>query len=841
MQLNHANKADKAKGTLIGLALGDALGTTLEFQSRPKEAVVTELVGGGPFQLQPGQWTDDTSMMLCLADSLIKYGTSNPQDQMHRYIAWRDNGLNSCTGRCFDIGTTVNAALHRFERQGNPLAGSDAPSSAGNGSLMRIAPVALFCHHVPLLDALEMAEQVSRTTHAEQRCIEACQYLTYLLHVLLNSEHTLDKAELLTVFPELFTHIVEQMHPDSCKVIRGSYQHKNRDQIRSSGFVIDSLEAALWCFWHSDNFESGAVLAANLGDDADTVAAIYGQLAGAYYGYEALPKSWLHKLAWHDEICLRAYLLLARQNDRVVHRYLDDCRLDTASNFAEAAYEHNLVLSGWDWQSWAEHHRQLLEFDSIKNATIEDCLCLITALIRSERFNDGLLQQLYTEGKLQLILKRFGELTGYGDNQRYLFIGDVHGQLQKLEALLDEQGANEEDDDTFYVFVGDLIDNRPNSDVQQLGTLARVKALVDSGRAECLMGNHELNAIGWVLRHPTTGEPLRTHSPNNLKQHQAFLTEVDENSAEHLDWIEWFKQRPLFADYGDIRAIHACWDDEAIKALRPFLNADNSLKQEYWPQAFDREHQLYQLLEVLLKGPELALPEGHSFRDKTGQERKHIRVRWWLKNAATYRQLAQVPVDAEASVPELFLPHTHRPTVSDVPVVIGHYTLSGVPSTLSDNVVCVDFNAAKGENPLVGYEWIKGEQNCVSFEGIRFVDELPLDLAPIKGVATLLRDHIDRLRQQFQLTSSVESLVEQFLWQEWDPLGVAACPEGIEEYQSYVQQTALLAVAGDAEILSAWLWTIEIDLTEVDLDQADTRALAGHLAMKLIELVRRHQ
>jgi ADP-ribosyl-[dinitrogen reductase] hydrolase len=831
-------KMDKAQGALVGLALGDALGTTLEFQLRPTSPVVTDIVGGGPFRLKAGQWTDDTSMMLCLADSLIKFGASNSQDQMQRYVAWRDEGYNSCTGSCFDIGATVSGALRRFEADGIALAGSDAPNSAGNGSLMRIAPVALMSHYGTLQSALEMAAEVSRTTHAEQRCIDACQYMTYLLHVLLNTEESMDKKELLTSVDPVFKSLMSDMHPETLKVITGSYFDKNRDQISSSGYVIDSLEAALWCFWNSETFERGAIMAANLGDDADTVAAIYGQLAGAFYGYNNLPRDWLNKLAWQEEICLRAYLLIARQNNLVIKRFIADCQTDISHNFLHSAYANGLMLAGWDWMSWIRQHQYLTEPRHIAGATIEECFCLITSINRGDRFTQGLLDGFADDGVLQAILKRLGELCADDAKRCYLFIGDIHGQVQKLDALLEQRGADDEEcDDTFYVFIGDLIDNNVGDNINQLRTLERVKALVDAGRAECLMGNHELNAIGWALRHPTTPEPLRPHTEDNRKQHGAFLDEVGEDSALHQSWIAWFKRRPLFADFAEIRAIHACWDNDAIARLKPYLNPDYSLKAEYWLDAFDKQQELYHLLETLLKGPELDLPEGSSFKDKTGKERRQIRVRWWADKAENYRQLAQVPKGAESCVSDIPLPRAHTAHKLTAPVVVGHYTLSGYPAILSDNVVCVDYNAAKGDEPLVAYEWVSGESTALTDTDITFVGQQSLELFPLQGANALLQSHLQALRQSLEVNDDLFMLVDDFLWQKWDPIGVNIIQECRDEYEAYVEETALLAAAGNVEILSVWIWTLELELMGNSWDHYEHRAQAGRLALQLVDLV----
>ena len=288
-----------------------------------------------------------------------------------------------------------------------------------------------------------------------------------------------------------------------------------------------------------------------------------------------------------------------------------------------------------------------------------------------------------------------------------VFIGDIHGQHRKLARMLTLLKARVPE--AFYLFIGDLIDNKPSPELSQLAVLEQVKALVDEGRALCLMGNHELNAIGWTLRDPASGAALRPHTPNNTKQHGAFLAEVGEGSAEHLKWVAWFRTLPLFADFGDVRAVHACWDARAIAALRPFLNEDNSLRESHWRRAFDPARAPGAAIETLLKGPELRLPPGHAFTDKTGHRRQHIRVRWWREDAATYRQLAQVPPAAEAAIPDTALAKAFTFPPVHKPVVIGHYTLHGEPGRLADNVICVDYNAAKGDFPLVAWCWQAGE------------------------------------------------------------------------------------------------------------------------------------
>ena len=295
------NRLDKFQGALLGLACGDALGTTVEFSPRWRFEPLTDIVGGGPFNLKAGQWTDDTSMALCLAESLLVKKKMNLADQLERYLNWFHNGENSVTGDCFDIGNTVRAALNHFQRTGNSLAGSCSPSAAGNGSIMRLAPVVLFYANHPISTLLSQCEASSRTTHQAPEAIAACQLFGYYTHRALSS---ISKEEILNVddFFEIRDKLSPSFPTSLKRIATGSYQTKTRDDIKGSGYVVDSLEAALWCFHQSETFEEGALLAANLGDDADTTAAVFGQLAGAYYGKQGIPKNWLRKLAWKNKI-----------------------------------------------------------------------------------------------------------------------------------------------------------------------------------------------------------------------------------------------------------------------------------------------------------------------------------------------------------------------------------------------------------------------------------------------------------------------------------------------------------------------------------------------------------
>ncbi len=288
-------KKSRFQSCLLGLAVGDAVGTTLEFKSPGSFKPITDMSGGGPFALKPGQWTDDTSMALCLASSLVECMEMNAQDQMERYCRWWSEGYLSSTGRCFDIGIAVSGSLRRFQTSGNPLAGSIDPNTAGNGSLMRLAPVPMFFAAKPDL-AIEQAGESSKTTHGTAMAVDACRYYAGLL---VSALHGTPKDELLA--PKHRPGGVwapEDLHPRIREIAEGSFKRKSPPEIRGTGFVVQSLEAALWAFSTTDNFRACILAAANLGDDADTTAAIAGQLAGAFYSEEGIPSDWLAKI--HD-------------------------------------------------------------------------------------------------------------------------------------------------------------------------------------------------------------------------------------------------------------------------------------------------------------------------------------------------------------------------------------------------------------------------------------------------------------------------------------------------------------------------------------------------------------
>lgn len=286
---------DRASGCLIGLAVGDAVGTTLEFTTPGSFTPIDDMIGGGPFRLLPGQWTDDTSMVLCLAESLLECGEINLADQAERYIRWWKEGHLSSTGRCFDIGNTVATALREYQRTGYPASGGTDPYSAGNGSIMRLAPVPMFFENMH--QAIHYSGHSSLTTHRVRPAVDACRYMAGILYGLI---HGAGKEEVLQPYyhPSGDSWGPNAFDPAINVIAEGSFKERQPPEIRGSGYVVHALEAALWAFYHGNDFRECILLAVNLGEDADTTGAICGQFAGAYYGRSGIPKAWLEKL--HD-------------------------------------------------------------------------------------------------------------------------------------------------------------------------------------------------------------------------------------------------------------------------------------------------------------------------------------------------------------------------------------------------------------------------------------------------------------------------------------------------------------------------------------------------------------
>lgn len=280
---------NRRRGALLGLAVGDALGAAVEFRAPGSFEPVSGYRGGGAHRLEPGEWTDDTSMALALADSIGERGW-DPNHQAARYLAWWTTGAYSVNGRAFDIGVTTAAALRRFAATRDVgTSGDHSTNASGNGSIMRLAPVPIaYMNLFP--DRTEQLVQrlieSSLPTHASPQCVSACAYLGLVICGLL---HGLPRDEVLG--PEFVrTHLsTHHLHPEIEEVALGSYQ---RRPPVGSGYVVRSLEAALWAFHGAADFREAVLRAVNLGDDADTTGAVCGQLAGGCFGESGIPQEW---------------------------------------------------------------------------------------------------------------------------------------------------------------------------------------------------------------------------------------------------------------------------------------------------------------------------------------------------------------------------------------------------------------------------------------------------------------------------------------------------------------------------------------------------------------------
>ena len=445
---------ERYRGCLLGLAVGDALGTTLEFKSPGTFRPVEDMVGGGPFNLRAGEWTDDTSLALCLAESLIERRGFDPADQLERYVRWYREGHMSTTGECFDIGNATREALERFERTGEPYAGSRDPNRAGNGSIMRLAPVPLFYARGPVrtypskpVEAIERSGESSLTTHGEKRAVDACRYLGALIAGAVNG---VEKDHLLSErFSPAGSGYWEKwpLTEEVDEVAAGSFKRKEPPEIEGSGYVVRSLEAALWAFYSSDSFQEGALIAVNLGDDADTTGAVYGQLAGAYYGERAIPDPWRTRLAhrllieyfaerlYHlgetvDWDRLLAYLPTFEREDFEFAREVTSSgyaiiRPETGSRteipyydwspevheFHDVLYSVGVIMPFFDWASWHEEAKRFIDDPKALQEADELTLRrLLTDHARAERFSEGHFVEMLESGHITAILRRAKEL-----------------------------------------------------------------------------------------------------------------------------------------------------------------------------------------------------------------------------------------------------------------------------------------------------------------------------------------------------------------------------------------------------------------------------------------------
>ena len=340
---------DKILGGILGLAVADAMGVPVEFQSREslRRNPVTDMRGYGTHNQPPGTWSDDTSLTLCLLESLAKKGfnarwerdNNFPEpdytDIMQKFLSWEGKGKYTAHGKIFDIGNATRKALQRFKEGTDPLeCGGTSENDNGNGSLMRILPLAFYLYtlvmnmgrDVPTNRAASVLfnfiHNVSSLTHANKRSQIACGIYGLIGHFILLYASD-DKTSLKRAINDGLKMAKDGWYDENKRFVK-ELKHYNRifdtdfsklpeSEIKSSGYVVDTLEAALWCLLNTDNYKDCVLKAVNLGDDTDTVAAVAGGLAGMYYGVESIPNEWLNQLARRDyieELCENFYRAL---------------------------------------------------------------------------------------------------------------------------------------------------------------------------------------------------------------------------------------------------------------------------------------------------------------------------------------------------------------------------------------------------------------------------------------------------------------------------------------------------------------------------------------------------
>lgn len=286
-------------------------------------------------------------------------------------------------------------------------------------------------------------------------------------------------------------------------------------------------------------------------------------------------------------------------------------------------------------------------------------------------------------------------------------IGDIHGQYDKLVGLLLHLGYTRSASTwrcagRSVVFVGDLIDRGPG----QLETLELVRGMREAGDAQCILGNHEFNAVAWTIpdpRHP--GDFLRSHRESgNRRHHKAFLERV-EGTQKHADIIGWFRTLPLWLDLGGVRVVHACWHQPSMDVLLPLMGAGTTLTERLFLEGNTPGEPAHRALEIICKGPEVRLPDGMSYADSEGKRRNSVRVRWWSDDLSTFRKAAIGPPGDMNTIPDGPMPSDWRANAyQGPPVVFGHYWFHGTPAVISSQFACVDYSAAR-TGPLVAYRW----------------------------------------------------------------------------------------------------------------------------------------
>lgn len=290
-------------GGLMGFVIGDAFGVPVEFKPREEllKNPITKMTGNGTYNLPPGTWSDDTSMLIATIDSINAKENVDLYDIALKFVAWKNHATYTALGDVFDIGNTCARAIDNFEENHNPdTCGLNDINSNGNGSLMRILPLAYYAMEKSLKDTeiLELVKKVSSLTHAHEISIMGCYIYVRFALFLLNgkdkySAYSMTKSVDYTIFSEETRSVYNRL-------LTSDISKLTINDIKSSGYVVDSLESAIWVTLKSENFKEAIIGAVNLGEDTDTIGALTGGLSGIIYGYELIPEEWKEQIARKD-------------------------------------------------------------------------------------------------------------------------------------------------------------------------------------------------------------------------------------------------------------------------------------------------------------------------------------------------------------------------------------------------------------------------------------------------------------------------------------------------------------------------------------------------------------
>ena len=300
------NLNNNIKSALFGVAIGDALGVPVEFKSRETilQKPVTDMIGYGTYNLPPGTFSDDSSMTFCLAEALTQDFDLNTIGQ--NFVKWYHDNFWTARGEVFDIGIATREAINRLAKGEQPeFAGSTDASSNGNGSLMRILPLLFYIKDLSISERYEITKKVSSITHGHIRSVISCfYYLEFSREILFGKDKFEIYQKLQTEIPDFLNSRSINPHEISlfARLLNKDISELAEHEILSSGYVLHSLEASIWCLLTTDNYKDATLKAVNLGEDTDTTAAIAGGLAGLLYGFDSIPKSWTEQLARKDDI-----------------------------------------------------------------------------------------------------------------------------------------------------------------------------------------------------------------------------------------------------------------------------------------------------------------------------------------------------------------------------------------------------------------------------------------------------------------------------------------------------------------------------------------------------------